>query len=92
MRSTVPASALTSAVAAASAGSLLLAYVPPAHTGSITVDMTRLSGTVRARWFDPTSASYTAIGTYPNAGTQAFTAPGNNSAGAADWVLVLDRG
>ena len=69
---------------------LLLAYVPPAHTGSVTVDMTKLGATVTARWFDPTNATFTAIGTFPNTGTHAFTTPGNNSAGEADWLLVLD--
>jgi hypothetical protein len=69
---------------------LLIAYVPPAHTGSFNIDMTAMSNTVRARWFDPTSAAYTTIGTFSNSGTQAFTTPGNNSAGNADWALVLD--
>ena len=78
------------AAAATPERDLLLAYVPPAHTGSVTVDMTKLGATVTARWFDPTNATFTAIGTFPNTGTQAFTTPGNNSAGDADWLLVLD--
>jgi Protein of unknown function (DUF4038)/Putative collagen-binding domain of a collagenase len=74
-------------------GTLLIAYVPPAHTGSVTIDMTALSGSVTARWFDPTRGTYTAISGSPfaNTGTRAFTTPGNNGAGQADWVLVLTR-
>jgi hypothetical protein len=80
------------AAAATPDGTLLVAYIPPAHNGSITVDMAALSGLVRARWFDPTSAIYTDIGTgFANSGTGAFTPTGNNSAGQKDWVLVLDR-
>ena len=68
-----------------------MAYVPPAHSGPITVDMAAMSGPTRARWFDPTSAAYTDIGTgLANTGTRSFTPPGNNSVGAKDWVLVLD--
>ncbi len=79
------------AAAATSNGSGLVAYVPPAHSGGITVDMTAMAGTTRARWFDPTVGTYTTISAaLPNTGTQSFTPPGNNGAGAADWVLVLD--
>ena len=72
-------------------GRLLVAYVPPAHSGSITVDMTAMSGTTLARWFNPTTAAYTTIGTFPNSGTQVFNPPGNNGSGYSDWVLQLDR-
>ena len=76
--------------AASPDGTLLVAYIPPAHTGSITVNMAALSGPANARWFDPTSGTYTNAGTgLTNSGTRAFTPPGANSAGANDWVLVL---
>jgi hypothetical protein len=78
------------AAAATPEGDLLLAYVPPAHTGSVTIDMTKLGASVTARWFDPANATFTAIGTFANTGTHAFTTPGNNSAGDADWLLVLE--
>lgn len=72
-------------------GRLLVAYVPPAHSGSITVDMAAMSGLTRARWFDPTSGAYSVIGTgITNSSTHDFMPPGNNSAEAKDWVLVLD--
>lgn len=73
-------------------GDLLLAYVPPAHTGSITIDMTKMSGTAVCRWFDPTNATYQAASpaTRDNTGTQAFTPPATNSAGETDFLLVLE--
>jgi hypothetical protein len=81
------------AAAATPAGSLLVAYVPPAHSGSITVDMTAISGSVRARWYDPTNGVYSTISGSPfaNTGTRQFSPPGNNSSGFDDWVLVLDN-
>lgn len=85
-----PQSTTYVAAAATPEGDLLLAYVPPAHSGAITVDMTKMSGTSAARWFDPTNATFTAIGAFNNAGTQAFSVPGTNSAGAADFLLVLE--
>lgn len=71
-------------------GSLLIAYRGPGSSSGITIDMTKLRGTVTARWFDPTNATYTAIGSFANTGTHAFTPGGNNNAGDADWVLRLD--
>jgi hypothetical protein len=72
-------------------GTLLVAYVPDAHSGSVTIDMSVMSGSTRARWFDPTDGTYTAISTgLSNSGTHAFTVPGTNTGGAADWLLVLD--
>ncbi len=76
--------------AATPEGDLLLAYLPPDHTGSVTVDMTKLSATMQARWFDPANAAFTTIGAFANTGTHAFTTTGNNSAGDADWLLVLE--
>lgn len=79
------------AAAATPDGTLLVAYIPPAQSGSITVDMAALRGPVRARWFDPTNASYADAGTgLANTGERVFTPPGINSAGESDWVLVLD--
>jgi hypothetical protein len=67
-------------------GSLAMAYLPDIR--KVTVDMSKLSGQVTARWFDPTNAAFTAIGSFPNTGTQDFTPPGNN--GDGDWVLLLE--
>jgi Protein of unknown function (DUF4038)/Putative collagen-binding domain of a collagenase len=79
------------AAAATPDGAWLVAYVPPAHRGSVTIDRTALGGTARARWYNPTTGAYTAIGSVPNTGTQAFSPPGNNGSGYSDWVLVLDK-
>jgi Protein of unknown function (DUF4038)/Putative collagen-binding domain of a collagenase len=79
------------AAAATFDGTLLVAYIPPAHSGAITVDMAAMSDPARARWFDPTSGAYTEIGTgLPNTGTRVFTPPGKNSAGESDWVLMIE--
>ena len=73
-------------------GTLLVAYVPPAHRGAITIDMGAMSGPIRARWLDPTSGTYVnSEAGLPGAATRSFVPPGNNSGSAADWVLVLDR-
>ncbi|HEY6005002.1 MAG TPA: DUF4038 domain-containing protein [Anaeromyxobacter sp.] len=82
---------VTSAVT--STGSHLLAYVPTTGgTGSrtLTIDMTAMKGSAQASWWDPASGAKTAIGTFPNTGTQAFTSPGANAGGQNDWVLLLD--
>ncbi len=47
--------------AAAKDGSLLVGYIPPAHTGSISIDMSVVRGKITARWFDPTNAKYSNI-------------------------------
>ena len=64
-----------------------MAYIGPGHSGSVTVDMSKLRSVVTARWFDPTSGNYTDIGSFANSGTRAFNPPGSNRVGAADWVL-----
>jgi hypothetical protein len=76
-------------------GKLLVAYVPDPHTGAFTVDMTAMSATSRARWYDPTSGAFTADPSgsgygIPNTAAHAFTIPGPNSAGDHDWALVVD--
>jgi hypothetical protein len=80
------------AAAASRDGTLLVAYVPPAHPGStITVDMEAMSGPAQARWFNPVSGDYTPAGTFNSTGTQSFTPMGNNGSGFGDWVLVLEK-
>jgi len=79
------------AAAAIPDGTLVIAYVPPAHSGTITVDMTALRAPARARWFNPTTALFTDIGaSLPNTGTRVFTPPGNNGTTFTDWALVID--
>ena len=81
----------TLAAAAALDGTLLVAYIPPAHSGPITVDMRAMSGRSQARWFDPTCGVYDDIGTeLPNTGPRVFTPPGSNGASEGDWILLIE--
>ena len=71
-------------------GKLALVYIPTVRT--VTVDLARLSGSITARWYDPTSGTYQPIAgsPFPNTGSQNFTTPGVHADGAGDWVLVLE--
>lgn len=73
--------------AAAADGTLGLVYLSAG--GSVTVDLTKMATWVVARWFDPTNATFTPIGTFANTGTHVFTRSTNNVGGDPDWVLVL---
>jgi len=54
--------------------------------GSITVDITKISGTkVKAWWFNPRTGDATVIDTYEKNGTKVFSKQDTD-----DWVLVLD--
>ncbi|MEO8474202.1 MAG: DUF4038 domain-containing protein [Chryseolinea sp.] len=74
-------------------GSLLVAYVPPAHSGTVNIDMSVLGKKVYAYWFDPTSAQYSTIKGSPfsNKGVKEFTILGKNNNGENDWVLMLSE-
>ena len=77
--------------AAAKDGSMLVAYIPPSHRGSITVNMSHLKNKAYARWFDPSNGKYTKASDLPldNHGLHSFTPPEKNSVGESDWVLEL---
>jgi hypothetical protein len=79
----------TAASADAANGTFVVAYIPTVRP--VTIDMTRLGPDIQAQWFDPTSGLYTEVTGSPfaKAGRRSFMAPGNNSAGDSDWVLVL---
>jgi hypothetical protein len=67
-----------------------LAYVP--DTRAVTVSLAGISGPrVAVSWYDPTNGTTTAVSGSPFAavGSQSFSAPGTNSRGDQDWVLVL---
>jgi len=69
-------------------GKLAIAYLPSG--GTVTVDMTKLAGRARARWYDPTTGTFMAAGAPSSAsGSRQFKAPGQNHEGADDWLLVL---
>ncbi|MGE0826091.1 MAG: DUF4038 domain-containing protein [Candidatus Binatia bacterium] len=71
-------------------GKLVIAYIPSART--IEVNMSKLSGPVTGKWYDPTVGTFVNIPDSPlaNTGTRNFTTPGNNADGDEDWVLVLE--
>jgi len=70
-------------------GRLALAYLPISRP--VTVDLSRMSSRVRARWYDPTSGRYVAAARslLRNRGTAKLVPPQVNGAGQGDWVLVL---
>jgi hypothetical protein len=84
-----PAKNTYATAAMTSDGSTALIYAPTVRT--MTVDMSRFSTPVSAKWFDPSNGSYIAISGSPfvNSGTQKFTPVGNNGAGDGDWVLIF---
>ena len=72
-------------------GSLLIVYMPTIRT--ITVDMTRMAGSSRAYWYDPTDGTFAAIAGSPfsNSGSRHFRPPGQNKGGDGDWVLLIEH-
>jgi len=70
-------------------GTLAISYLPAG--GTIRVDMTRLAGPVRARWYDPTRGVYSAVSGSPFPSSKAvdLASPGRNADGDPDWLLVL---
>ena len=72
-------------------GSLVMAYIPTTQT--ITMNMSKLSGISTARWYDPTSGTFTNIlgSPFSNTGSEKFTPPSANSSGDEDWVIVMDK-
>ncbi len=79
--------------ARAADGSLVLAYLPSTgvQARTLTVDLRRLRSSVTARWFNPANGQYTTVAgaPFPNTSSRELTTPGDNGAGANDWVLVL---
>jgi hypothetical protein len=70
-------------------GKFGLVYIPISQ--AVTVDMTKMGGSVTAQWFDPTNGTYATVSgsPFPNTGTHVFTPSATNSSGDSDWVLVL---
>jgi hypothetical protein len=56
------------------------------------VDLAQLSGPAVARWFDPSSGTYTSVAGSPftNNGTAMFVPPGSNNDGDGGWVLAIE--
>jgi hypothetical protein len=72
-------------------GSLMIAYLPSIRT--VTIDMSKLASPTRASWYDPTNGNYVTVDGSPitDRSQRQFTPPGSNSAGAGDWVLLLEQ-
>ena len=87
----VDTSASYVSAAAASDGSLLVAYIPPAHRGQVKVDLSVLSKPAFAYWFDPTDGRYISVEASPvtNREIREFMPPAKNHAGESDWVLLI---
>lgn len=80
-------SGLTLNVAArAAASDWAVIYLSSPTTVTLRLDKLTAGDTVQADWIDPTNGAITALGTFPNTGTQAFSTP----AGWQDAVLRLN--
>ena len=69
-------------------GQTIIAYLSDGNATAKTINMsaiTSTSSTAIAWWYAPLTGVATLIGTFPNSGSQSFTAPNGN-----DWVLVID--
>jgi hypothetical protein len=68
-----------------------VAYIPPAHNGKITVDVTVMNKRAWGSWLDPSSGMMKKINGSPLSKwtSREFVIPGKNSHGQNDWVLVL---
>jgi hypothetical protein len=53
------------------------------------MDLRAMRRPLRARWWDPTSANFVAIGSDLNDDIQTFVTPGTNQGGSNDWILIL---
>ena len=71
-------------------GSLMIAYLP--EGGSLTVDLSKFNGSVKAQWFDPTNGSYREAGSFKNFGRRNISSPESNSDADRDWVLLMESG
>lgn len=66
-----------------------VAFIYTTRGRSFTADLTRINGDrVRARWYDPRTGDYTAVGEYSES-ERLFDPPGS-IADSNDWVLVLE--
>jgi len=84
-----PAKNTYATAAIASDGTAALIYAPTIRT--MTINLSRFTRPVSARWFDPSTGYYHPIPGSPlsNSGTHKFRPAGKNGAGDEDWVLLL---
>jgi hypothetical protein len=77
-----------SVAARSSDGQTIIAYFSDGNATAKTINMAEIvsaSSTTNAWWYNPQTGTATLIGSFPNSGSQSFTAPDGN-----DWVLVID--
>ena len=69
---------------------LAIAYVPTLE--GVKLDLQKLIGPVRVRWYDPTTGRFVdGLGSpLPAAGERQLVPPGKNAAGDTDWILLLE--
>lgn len=88
-RDVLDADLATAAVAAD--GSLALVYVPSGRT--VSLDLSRLAPGADAAWVDPSTGTATPVRPVSElAPSGEVSTPGDNAAGAGDWLLVLGTG
>jgi hypothetical protein len=70
-------------------GKLAIAYLPAGRP--VKVNLTMMSGRVRAQWYDPTNGRYSPAATalLPHSHAKRFVPPGKNHERDHDWVIVL---
>ena len=69
-------------------GKLAIVYLPAGNP--ITIDLSQFSGSISARWYDPTNGAFASAGTFPASGSQSFSRTTANAVGDHDWVLLLE--
>jgi len=72
-------------------GRVAVVYLPTVR--DIAIDLGRLAGPIRARWFDPTCGKFIDVAGSPMsaAGVRQFRPSGRNAAGDTDWILLLEK-
>jgi chitodextrinase len=69
-------------------GQTIIAYFSDGNATAKTISMSKItsaSSTAKSWWYNPQTGAATLIASFPNSGSQSFTAPDGN-----DWVLVID--
>jgi uncharacterized protein DUF4038/collagenase-like protein with putative collagen-binding domain len=67
----------------ASDGTWGAAYLPSG--GNVTIALSVFAQTVTAKWFSPSSGTFTPLGTFPPTGSLTFSPPSSG-----DWILVVE--
>jgi hypothetical protein len=81
------------AAAATPEGDLLVVYVPPtgADSRDLALDLSRMKGPSRARWYDPAAGAWITVGqSLPNERGVPIRTPGPNRSGTNDWALLVE--